>query len=229
MEEAKRPARKSRVKIDVLAYERAVWDAAPGRVVAGVDEAGRGPLAGPVSAGAVSMPREVAEALSSGEWKGLTDSKRLSEAERDAFFEAIRARTDVRWAVGWASAREIDALNILRATHLAMARAVEGLGAPPAEWVLVDGLPVQGLPCGSEAIVKGDAKSFLISAASVVAKVSRDRLMTELDAKYPGYGFAVHKGYGTPEHLAALKRLGPCPEHRASFRPVYSLAQMELF
>lgn len=216
-----------------LSFEHRLWSATPGLVLAGVDEAGRGPLAGPVAAGAVSMPQTLAEAQLAGPWAGLTDSKRLSETSRERFFEELRATPGVRIGLGWASAAEIDSLNILRATHLAMARAIAALGNPPPGFALVDGLPVHGLPCPHEAVVKGDAKCFFISAASIVAKVSRDRLMVELDAKYPGYGFADHKGYGTAEHLEALRRLGPCPEHRRSFGPVAEMVapyhQGELF
>lgn len=208
---------------DMLAHERRLWAATPGLVLAGVDEAGRGPLAGPVAAGAVTMPLALAETLAAGDFAGLTDSKRLTEAEREHYFEALGAVPGVRMAVGWASASEIDAWNILRATHCAMARALEALGEPPPGFALVDGLPVRGLPCPHEAVVKGDAKCFLVAAASIAAKVSRDRLMTELDARHPGYGFAEHKGYGTEAHLEALRRLGPCPEHRRSFRPVADL------
>ena len=218
---------------DALAYERRLWSATPGLVLAGVDEAGRGPLAGPVAAGAVTMAPELAEALHAGDFAGLTDSKQLSEADRERFFDALVATPGVRVAVGWAAVAEIDSLNILRATHLAMARALAALGDPAPGFALVDGLPVRGLPCPHEAVVKGDAKCFLISAASVAAKVSRDRRMVALDAAYPGYGFATHKGYGTAEHLDALRRLGPCPEHRRSFRPVADLLapyrQGELF
>ena len=209
----------------VLDYERRLWTATPGLVLTGVDEAGRGPLAGPVAAGAVVMPPELAEAQLAGPWAGLTDSKRLTEAARERYFEEMLATPGVRIGVGWASAQEIDAINILRATHLAMARALAALGDPAPGFALVDGLPVRGLPCDSEAVVKGDAKCFLISAASVAAKVSRDRRLRELDALHPGYGFAVNKGYGTAEHLEALRRLGPCPEHRRSFHPVSDLLQ----
>ena len=220
-------------RTDALAYERRLWSATPGLILAGVDEAGRGPLAGPVAAGAVTMAPDLAEALHSGDFAGLTDSKQLAETDRERYFDALCAVPGVRVAVGWASAAEIDNLNILRATHLAMARALAALGDPAPGFALVDGLPVRGLPCPHEAVVKGDAKCFLISAASVAAKVSRDRLLVELDATYPGYGFATHKGYGTAEHLEALRRLGPCPEHRRSFRPVADLVapyrQAELF
>ena len=203
-----------------LEREEAWWAAHPGARLAGVDEAGRGPLAGPVAAGAVSMPPEVARALRAGPLAHLTDSKRLSEAEREELFGALTRAEGVAWALGLASPEEIDRLNVLRATHLAMRRALEALPGGAPDFALVDGLPVRGLPCGHEAVVRGDARCFLVAAASIVAKVSRDRLLTELDASFPGYGFAVHKGYPTAAHLEALERLGPCPAHRRTFGPV---------
>ena len=180
--------------------------------IAGVDEAGRGPLAGPVAVAAVILDpaRPIA---------GLGDSKALSEARRDALEPLIRERA-LAWHVERVSAAEIDRLNILRATLEGMARAVRAL-APAAEHVLVDGnrLP-PGLHCSAEALVKGDAREPAIMAASILAKVARDRWMRELDALHPGYGFAVHKGYPTPAHLEILRQRGPCPEHRRSFAPV---------
>ena len=208
----------------MLTYEHQIWDATPGTVLAGVDEAGRGCLAGPVVAGAVSMPRALAETLYAGGLAGLTDSKQLSAAERETFFEALTHTPGIIFATGWCTAKEIDRLNILTSTHLAMRRALEGLPQPAAH-ALVDGLPVKGLPCPSDAIVKGDAKSFLIAAASIIAKVSRDRHMTDLDAKYPQYGFGEHKGYGVHAHIAALYKYGSCPEHRHTFRPVQDVDQ----
>ena len=182
--------------------------------IAGVDEAGRGPLAGSVFAAAVVLPDDVAEL------PGVFDSKQLSEAEREELFEALYALPGIRIGVAFADAEEIDRLNILRATHTAMRRAVAKIAE--ADFVLVDGLPVQfTLP--SRNIVKGDAKCASIAAASIIAKVTRDREMVRLDKEYPGYGFARHKGYGTAEHLEALKKLGPSPVHRKSFRPVYEL------
>lgn len=182
--------------------------------IAGVDEAGRGPLAGSVVAAAVILPADVEEL------PGVFDSKQLSEAEREKLFEELHAVPGIRIGVGKASAGEIDKLNILKATHLAMRRAVAVL--EEADFVLVDGLPVQfALP--SRNIIKGDAKCASIAAASIIAKVTRDREMVQADAEYPGYGFAKHKGYGTAEHLEALKQLGPTPLHRKSFRPVYEL------
>lgn len=209
-----------------LDLERAAGDA-----VMGVDEAGRGPLAGGVYAAAVSVPLALAEKLMAGGWSGVNDSKRLSARRREELSEEIRGTEGCAWCVASASPQEIDSLNILRATHLAMRRAVEGAAARMPKCaggvtVLVDGLPVQGLPYPSRSVVKGDAKSLLIAAASILAKTARDADCLRLDAEYPGYGFARHKGYPTAEHLAALNRLGPCPEHRRSFGPV---AQMTLF
>jgi ribonuclease HII len=185
------------------------WDA-PG-LVAGVDEAGRGPLAGPVVAAAVILdPRNPVA--------GLADSKKLSAAQRERLFDLICARA-LCCAVGSASVQEIDAINILQATMLAMRRAVDGLRLTPAK-VLVDGNRIPLLTVRAEAVVGGDALVAEISAASIVAKVHRDRWCAQLHAQYPEYGFAAHKGYGTALHLAALRRLGACPEHRRSFSPV---------
>jgi ribonuclease HII len=185
------------------------WSA-PG-LVAGVDEAGRGPLAGPVVAAAVILDERRPVA-------GLADSKTLGARRRERLHDDIRARA-LCVSVAAATVEEIDRLNILQATLLAMRRAVEGLRLPPHR-VLVDGnrLPVLRVPV--EAIVKGDAKVAAISAASIVAKVHRDRLCTELHARWPLYGFDAHKGYPTPEHLEALRRHGPCDAHRRSFAPV---------
>ena len=179
--------------------------------IAGVDEAGRGPLAGPVVAAAVSLDpaRPIA---------GLADSKTLRAARRDALAVEIRAGA-LAWAVALADVAEIDALNILGATMLAMQRAVAALAVPPEEaWV--DGNRRPALACAVRAIVKGDRDVPAISAASILAKTARDAMLVELDSRHPGYGFARHKGYPTPEHFAALARLGPCIAHRRSFAPV---------
>ena len=187
--------------------------------LAGVDEAGRGPLAGPVVAAAVSfdwewLGREGEKALS-----GLTDSKKLSPKRREFFYGVLTGGNPaIRWSVGEASVEEIERLNILRATYTAMGRALRGLDPMPG-FALVDGLPVEGLPVPHRAIVGGDGASWSIAAASVIAKVTRDRWMEAADAQWPGYGFAQHKGYGTKAHLEALERLGPCPLHRKSFLP----------
>ena len=183
-------------------------------IIGGIDEAGRGPLAGPVTAAAVILPADVEEL------PGVFDSKQLKESEREELFAALYAVPGIKISVASASAEEIDRLNILRATHEAMRRAVAGL--TEADFVLVDGLPVQFL-LPSKNIIKGDAKCASIAAASIIAKVTRDHEMEKLDELYPEYGFARHKGYGTAEHLEALKKYGPLPIHRKSFRPVYEL------
>ena len=185
-------------------------------LVAGVDEAGRGPLAGPVVAAAVILDELQPIA-------GLADSKALTAARREALFDEIRAKA-LCCSIAEASVEEIDALNILQATMLAMCRAVQGLRLKP-RLALVDGnrLPPLGVP--AEAIVKGDAKVAAISAASILAKVTRDRWCAQLHAQYPQYGFAGHKGYGTAEHLAALQAHGACPQHRRSFAPVARVLQ----
>ena len=203
-----------------------------GTTVMGIDEAGRGPLAGPVFAAAVSAPLDVAAELLSGPWSAINDSKKLSEKKRDALAEVIKATPSCVWAVASASALEIDQNNILRATHIAMRRAAlelaekaaAGSDAPPTFAILVDGLAVPTLPFPSRNVVKGDAKSLFIAAASILAKTSRDAYCVEMEAKYPGYGFAIHKGYPTAAHMEALNRLGPCPEHRQSFGPVAEAA-----
>lgn len=206
-----------------LDHERAL-----GGTVVGVDEAGRGPLVGGVYAGAVSVPLDQAERLLSGDWSAVNDSKKLNERKRGALAEVIKATPGCVWAVAFASAAEIDRLNILNATHLAMRRAVdEATRQLPAASrldvrVLVDGLPVRSLP-NSRNLVKGDARSLLIAAASILAKTARDADCLRLERLYPGYGFAQHKGYPTKAHVAALAKLGPCPEHRRSFGPVAQL------
>jgi ribonuclease HII len=179
--------------------------------VCGVDEAGRGPWAGPVSAAAVilSTRRRIA---------GLDDSKRLTAAQREALEPEIKGRA-IAWGVGFATVEEIGTLNILQATGLAMRRAVMALATAPA-FALVDGNYAFDLPCPVRVVVGGDALSASIAAASILAKVARDRVMHELDRLHPGYGFASHKGYGVPEHAQALTRLGPCPVHRMTWAPI---------
>ncbi len=199
------------------------FERAAGGTVIGIDEAGRGPLAGGVYAAAVSVPLDLAERLVAGDWREINDSKKLTEKKREQLAAVIRATAGCTWAVASASPAEIDRLNILKATHLAMRRAAEAAGARLAgasPRILVDGLAVPGLPYPSQNIVKGDAQSLFIAAASILAKTARDAECRELERTYPGYGFAQHKGYPTPAHLAALKRLGPCPAHRRSFGPV---------
>ncbi|MDD4735495.1 MAG: ribonuclease HII [Kiritimatiellae bacterium] len=201
----------------MLQFEQTAWQRF--RRVAGVDEAGRGPLAGPVVAAAVVIEPDFLMREAQGLVQSLTDSKQLTEKNRELFFCVLTSAPQVRFGVGIVSEREIDRRNILRATHEAMAQALRAVDPLP-EYALVDGRPVPGLPCDSEAIVKGDARSLSIAAASVIAKVTRDRLMLEMDRTWPQYGFARHKGYGTKEHLEALMRYGPAPCHRRSFRPV---------
>ncbi|MGC4044042.1 MAG: ribonuclease HII [Armatimonas sp.] len=193
--------------------ERAVW--AEGKpYVAGVDEAGRGPLAGAVVAAAVILPEGF-------DGTGITDSKKLTEKQREKAFERIQQGA-IAFCIAEASPAEIDSINILRATHLAMKRAVEGLSLPPSV-VFVDGLPVRGLHTDCRNFIKGDSRSLCIAAASILAKVTRDRQMVEAETLWPGYGFAGHKGYPSPAHLRALVELGPCPIHRRSFGPVAQL------
>jgi ribonuclease HII len=181
-------------------------------LVAGIDEVGRGPLAGPVYAAAVILnPRKLP--------KGINDSKAMTEGRRDLAYDEI-LRKALAVGIGMASVEEIDGINILQATMLAMTRAVDALPVQPA-FALVDGNRVPtGLACPAQAIIKGDAKVLSIAAASIIAKVTRDRLMNELDAAFPGYHWAKNKGYGTADHMEALTRLGATPHHRTSFAPV---------
>ena len=191
------------------------WDL-PGGLVAGVDEAGRGPLAGPVMAAAVILDERQPI-------RGLADSKRLTALRREQLFDEIHAKA-LCCCVASASVQEIETLNILHATMLAMRRAVEGLRLPPHK-VLVDGNRVPVLRLLAESVVQGDALVPAISAASILAKVTRDRWCLDIDRLYPQYGFARHKGYGTAEHLAALEQYGPTPEHRTGFAPVFRVMQ----
>ena len=186
-----------------------IWDSVG--LIAGVDEAGRGPLAGPVFAAAVILDARQPV-------KGLADSKQLSALKRERLFDEIRAKA-LCCSIAQASVQEIDELNILQATMLAMRRAVDGLRLRPAK-VLVDGNRIPVLDILAEAIVQGDALIPSISAASILAKVQRDRWCVELDVRFPQYGFAKHKGYGTLQHMTALRTLGACEQHRKSFRPV---------
>jgi len=199
---------------DLLEFERRAWDRGFCRV-AGVDEVGRGPLAGPVVAAAVILPVGV-------EWPPVNDSKQLTAAQRDDLAARLTALPGIAIGIGTVPVSDIDRFNILRATHMAMHQAVGRLPEAP-DYLLIDGRPVAGFAVAAEAIVKGDARSASVAAASILAKVHRDRLMDELDRCYAGYGFAQHKGYGTARHLEALGRLGPCPEHRRSFAPVRAL------
>jgi len=189
-------------------------EAALGGRVAGVDEVGRGPLAGPVTAAAVVLdPTHLPP--------GLNDSKKLTAARRAALVEAIETHAEV--SLGWASVEEIDAINIRNAALLAMRRAVEGLPSPPAH-ALIDGNAIpDGLPCAATAVIKGDALSLSISAASIIAKVARDAVMTRLAEEFPGYGWEKNAGYPTKLHLQGLQDLGVTPHHRRSFRPVHNI------
>jgi ribonuclease HII len=197
------------------AIEREAWERGI-RYIAGVDEVGRGPLAGPVVAAAVIMPPDVHIAH-------VTDSKKLLPEEREALAEEIQ-RQAVAWAIGLVTAPMIDACNILRATHLAMREALRALDPAP-ELILVDGLPLPGIEFAQQNLIGGDARSFSIAAASIVAKVARDRIMCHLDSLYPQYGFAAHKGYSCASHFRAIQEHGPCPVHRMSFSPFTALAQ----
>lgn len=203
---------------DRFRHERVLL--ASGRTpVAGVDEAGRGPLAGPVVAAAVLLPMEWVQVGMPEELRALNDSKQLSEVQRDCFFHQLTTHSRVHFAIARVEADVIDAINILQATHRAMNDALRLLNPKPVH-ALVDGTLVKGLTVPQTPLVKGDSLSYSIAAASVLAKVTRDRIMREADACWSGYGFARHKGYPTAEHLAALATLGPCPIHRRSFAPL---------
>lgn len=186
--------------------------AAGHRIIAGIDEAGRGPLAGPVCVAAVILPEGFDHPV-------LNDSKQLSETKRERLYEEITGDGRIRWHCEVVGVAEIDQHNILQATWLGMRRCALAL-EPRPDAVLIDGKPVRAFPVHQVALVKGDSLSHSIAAASIIAKVTRDRLMVALAAQYPGYGFEVHKGYPTPQHQTLLRMLGPCPEHRRSFAPV---------
>ena len=193
--------------VDLWRYEREAF-AEGSAVVCGVDEAGRGPLAGPVCAAAVMLPRGL-------EIPGLNDSKKLTDKKRRELYDVITAQA-VSYGIAFASEQEIDEINILQATFLAMERAMQQL-SPQPELALIDGNRAKDFGLPVRTIVKGDSLSASVAAASILAKVTRDRLMEEYDAQYPQYGFAVHKGYGTKRHYEALREFGPCPIHRQSF------------
>lgn len=198
-----------------FAYENALISRGFTRV-AGVDEAGRGPLAGPVSAAAVILPHGFECPL-------LNDSKKLSKKLRELLYAEITNNLAIEWSVAMVEPEEIDRINILRATHLAMGRALSALSKAP-DIALIDGMPVKGLAVPHEALVKGDGLSLSIAAASVIAKVTRDRIMAMIDKEFPQYGFIRHQGYGTREHLEALKNYGPCRHHRRTFKPISQLS-----
>lgn len=191
------------------------------KIIAGVDEAGRGPLAGPVVAAAVVLPRKFTHDV-------LNDSKQLTASQRDELFSFLTNHPGIRYGVGIGSVELIDKINILQATHWAMLEALSKLDPQP-DHVLVDGLRVPGIRISQSAIVKGDARSYSIAAASVIAKVTRDRLMVEMHTQYPQYNFAQHKGYATALHLELLQKHGACPIHRKSFAPIRKeMVQTEL-
>ena len=212
--------------LDRLQYEREHFSRGLTRL-AGVDEAGRGPLAGPVVAAAVVMPESWIEEGIPESLCRLNDSKQINGKVREELFEVICSGHFIEYGIGMIDSLLIDEINILQATHCAMNDALVKLNSP-VQHALVDGRPVQTLTVGQTAIIKGDAKSYTIAAASILAKVTRDQLMIEYDRKYPGYGFAEHKGYGTKAHLTAIEELGPCPIHRMSFSPLKH-NQPELF
>lgn len=199
----------------LLVFESQFWNG-EFSFLAGIDEAGRGCLAGPVVAAAVVFTDHTRIPA------GLNDSKKLTEATREELREQLLNEPSVKWGIGEVSAEEIDRSDILRATWKAMALAVAQV-IPPAQFILVDGNPVHGLPLPSQNIVKGDARSASIAAASILAKTHRDHLMIRAAEEFPGYGFEIHKGYGTELHLNALKNLGVTPLHRKSFAPVHSI------
>ena len=212
--------------VDRFAHERELL-AIGIRNIAGIDEAGRGPLAGPVVAACVVLPEAwIAEGIPAS-LRGLNDSKQLSEVQREEYFEQIVTQVGIHYSIAECDSRVIDSINILQATHQAMNLALAGMKTA-VEHALVDGRPVKTLSIEHTALVKGDSLSYSIAAASVLAKVSRDRQMLKWAEEHPEYGFAEHKGYGTSKHLAAIARHGPCPIHRLSFAPLKP-AQKELF
>ena len=211
---------------DRLSFERELWRQRLS-IIAGVDEAGRGPLAGPVVAAAVIFPDNWLSLGIDRRLRHLNDSKQLTEIQRENFFFILTAHPEIRHAIAVVDEQTIDRINILQATHRAMNEALAQL-QPPPEHVLVDGLLVQTLRFPQTALVGGDMRSYSIAAASVLAKVTRDRLMLQFDRQFPGYGFAEHKGYGTPRHFEAIGKLGPCPIHRRSFAPL-KVKELELF
>lgn len=197
-----------------FSFEQRLWDDGI-TLIAGIDEAGRGPLAGPVSAAAVVLPKDFTNNL-------LDDSKKITEKKREQLYTELTSDDSIKWSVSLVDEQEIDSINILKATHLAMAKSVKQLISTDCsvEFCLIDGLNVPRFPYASKGIVKGDALSLSIAAASIIAKVTRDRKMQEYAIMYPQYGFEKHKGYGTKQHLAALELHGPTPIHRRSFSPI---------
>ncbi len=211
-----------------LSHERALWSQGIS-LVAGVDEAGCGPLAGPVVAAAVMFPGDWVETGLCANLRGLNDSKQLTAEQREKYFERITTNPGILYAVATVDVEMIDRINIRQAAWRGMHMALDKLSPRPAH-VLVDGLRIKWLPYPQTALVGGDARSYTIAAASVLAKVTRDRIMQVYAARYPGYGFDVHKGYGTPQHFEAIRKLGPCPIHRRSFAPFRTVeTELELF
>jgi len=215
---ARRAVRGRKAVVDRLAFERECHQRGCHHV-AGVDEAGRGPLAGPVVAAAVILPPPWIKNGLPESLQGLNDSKQLTEAQRERYFEMLITQSDLCFGIASTEAGDIDRWNILQATHRAMNAALAKL-LPAPDHALVDGRPVRTLTVAQTALVKGDSRSCSIAAASVLAKVTRDRLMLEYHTQWPQYGFAEHKGYGTPQHLAAVATHGPCPIHRMTFAPL---------
>ena len=212
---------------DRFTHERACLAKGSTRI-AGVDEVGRGPLAGPVvAAAAVFSPGHICAGLGKP-LDGVNDSKRVSAKKRELFFELLQSLEGFEFGIAVVEAEEVDRINILQATHKAMREAVAALGQAPGH-LLVDGHAVPSLVQAQTALVKGDSLSYSIAAASILAKVTRDRMMAKADAEFPGYGFATNMGYGTRRHLEALGRLGPCPLHRHSFAPIRPEPQLGLF
>jgi len=209
-----------------LSFECDLWEKGVS-LVAGVDEAGCGPLAGPVVAAAVLFPCHWLQDGLFTRLRGLNDSKQLTQEEREKFYNIITTHPDIRYGIASVGSQVIDEINILQAAHRAMQLALDQL-QPQAQHVLVDGRPVKTLRIPHTPLVKGDCRSYSIAAASVLAKVTRDRLMEQMDQLYPGYAFGEHKGYSTPQHLARLTQLGPSPIHRRSFSPCRP-PELELF
>jgi ribonuclease HII len=211
-----------------LSHERALW--AEGKAfVAGVDEAGCGPLAGPVVAAAVMFPSVWLEPGLCGNLRGLNDSKQLTPEQREKYFERITGNPEILYKVVTVDVEMIDRINIRQAAWRGMQMALDQLHQRP-QHVLVDGMRIKWLPYPHTALVDGDARSYTIAAASVLAKVTRDRLMREYETQFPGYGFGEHKGYATPQHYQAIERLGPCPIHRRSFAPFRPVeTELDLF
>ena len=195
--------------------------------IAGIDEVGRGPLAGPVVASSAMFSSEVIKAGLPNSLKDVNDSKKLSEKKREHLFDVLNDFDGVDFGISIIESEEIDRINILQATHKAMSKSLISLDHNP-DYLLVDGRPVKSLGKSQSAIVKGDSLSYSIGAASIIAKVTRDRMMKKFDLKFPGYGFSSNKGYGTREHLNALNDLGPCSIHRLTFAPIRKDPQDEL-